>query len=250
MFKKKVIHQHDRPFSIKVLMGYIVFLIAFYLLYLIMELSSPATILFGKIVTGQNALLIDIGVLAALVAMLVGFVKKRSWTFYLALLWFAGGIINALFSIAFIESGLFFLVKDLIVLSFTSVILVNGLIIWYLLYRKEYFMHGPVSYEGKDKFFVYALLSFWLIIILIGVTIGFKYYDYTTSTTKELLAEVNGLDLNSATYVCDSKDGYEKDLCFVVLAVSHSNGIEDAEDFCSKVQTGFYKITCLRAAGG
>ncbi len=249
MLKKKVIHQHSRPFSINVLMGYVVFLIALYLFYFALELRSPVTIFLGNVITGQNALLIDAAALGILIATFVGFIKKRSWTFYLALLWFAGGLINAIFSITFLESGVFFLVKDLIVLSFVSLILVNSLILWYLFYRKEYFMHGPVSYEGKDRFFVYALVSFWAIIILIGLIIGLKYYNYTTSTTRSLLDETNGMDLDSATELCSSKSGYEKDLCFVVLAVSHGNEIQDAEEFCNKVETSFYRITCMRAAG-
>lgn len=243
--KREYIHGHARPFSVKVLIGYVAFLFVFYILHFLYEVTNhPATILFGKVFTGATAVFIDGLVLTLLGFVIYGLYKRTSWSWPLAVMWFVISIANALFSLALVESGLMFIVKDLVLLSFVSVLFVDGFVLWYIIYRRQYFHHKTLSYNQLDKFFVYALATFWIIVILLSLAFGIRYYKITTQRAELLISELKGLDYDSAANLCSSKDGFDRDLCFTAMSALFPE--KPKEELCANVQTEFYKITCTK----
>lgn len=127
------------PVGIKVLIIYLSFIGILYLASFFSSLAFPTTIIFGQIITGTLAILINLAVIVSLGFVLYGLIKRKAYTFDLAMLWFGLGLLNAILSFFLLESSRFAIFGDLMFISFLSLIIINTLVIWYLLSEKKYF---------------------------------------------------------------------------------------------------------------
>ncbi|MFC1728058.1 hypothetical protein ACFLZ7_01170 [Nanoarchaeota archaeon] len=231
------------PPGIKVLITYASVVSLFYLIYLFVGIQKPISIFFGNLITGAGAMLIDVISVVLLGLIIFGLAKKKYWVFWLSLGWFAYGVINAIVS-AFMIQTQFLILKNMMLLSAVSVLLLNGLIVWYIYSEKEFFKtkHLNKVTRAKDHMFVYIIASVLIISILLTLTIGVNFYKTTVKTANSIIEEFTLV--GASEFVCDQKIGEERDICYVVLAVTLN---ETDGEMCESVESDFYKLTCYRA---
>ena len=230
------------PPGIKVLIAYASIVTIFYIIYLFIGAQNPISIFFGRLVTGASAILVDLISVILLGFIIYGLAKRTRWIFWLSLIWFSYGVINAIVSAFFIRTQ-FLILKDLMLLSTISVLLLNGLIIWYIYSEKEYFVNKHVTKvtKAKDKMFVYIITAVLIISVLLTLTIGINFYKTTIKTANSIIQEFS--DVGASEFVCDKKEGEERDICYIILAVATNA----TDSICSGIESDFYKLTCYRA---
>ncbi|MBN2421246.1 hypothetical protein JXB27_03125 [Candidatus Woesearchaeota archaeon] len=251
MVKKRGVHRHiskthhenPLPPGIKILVVYSALIAFFYLLYLVLGKTNPISLFFGKFIYGNAAYLIEYLSLAVLISIIYGLAKRQYWAFYVSLIWFTFGALNALISL-FLFSSEFDVLKNVLIISSFVVVLLNGLIAWYVYSEKEYFKvrHLNKETKAKDKFFVYVVSTFIIVSILVLASFGLNFYNTTLKTTNKLIAE---LEMSPVPEIhCASKKGNEKDICYLIISIM-LNG--ENSDVCENIDSDFYKMTCYRS---
>ena len=253
MVKKRGVHRHSShydklhwrnlPSGIKVLIAYTGFITLFYLLYFLFAAKKPISVVFGVMLSGNTALIIELASLMLLFLILYGLVKREFWVFYLSLAWFSFGIVNALVSLVKFNSE-FDILRKVLFASSLVVILLNGIIVWYVYSEKKYFRTKHLNKETKtkDKLFVYIISIFIIVSLLILITYGLEFYNTTLKTTNRVISEIQSAEVPDI--VCTQKTGQEQDICYLVIAM-----INEGRDssLCENIRSDFYKMTCYRA---
>jgi hypothetical protein len=239
IFRKK----EALPPGIKVLIAYASVVCIFYLIYLLFGIKKPVSIFFGMLLTGSSALMVDIISLCLLVAIIIGLKRRDYWTFWLSLGWFSYGVLNAIVSVFLIQTQ-FMILKELMLLSAVSILILNGLIVWYIYSEKEYFKtkHLNKVTKAKDKVFVYIIASVLIVSILFTITLGLNFYKTTIKTANEIIHEMDTRGANQM--ICEEKTNQEKDICYVVLTIATE---AKESSLCDNIESDFYKLTCYRA---
>ncbi|MEK6886506.1 MAG: hypothetical protein AABW88_01620 [Nanoarchaeota archaeon] len=237
------LHWKNLPPGIKVLIAYTGFITLLYLLYFLFAAKKPISVVFGVLLSGNIALVIELISLGLLFSILYGLVKREFWVFYISLAWFSFGILNAVISLIKFNSEFDILKKVLIASSFI-IILLNGLIVWYVYSEKKYFKTKHLNKEtkAKDKVFVYIISIFIIVSLLILITYCLEFYNTTLKTTKDIVSELKNADVPDI--VCVQKSGNEQDICYLVLAIMNE---EKGSQQCENINSDFYKMTCYRA---
>jgi len=237
------LHWSNLPPGIKVLVAYTGIIALFYLLYLLLGVARPVSVIFGQFFYGGTATLIETISVILLIAIIYGLIKRHFWVFYLSLIWFSFGILNAVVSLAIFDSE-FDILRNVLFISSFIIIILNGIIIWYVYTEKSYFKtkHLNKVTRAKDKFFVYVISVFLIVSILILITFGVDFYNTTLKTTDKLISELETEEIPEL--FCAQKSGEEQDLCYLILSI-----MRDGEDerICENIKSDFYKITCLRS---
>ncbi len=231
------------PPGIKVLIAYTGIIAFFYFLYLMFGVTKPISILFGTFIYGTAATVIELCALALLISIIYGLVKRYYWVFYVSLFWFAFGALNAFISLLTFGSE-FDVLRNILFASSFIVILLNGIIVWYVYSEKEYFRtkHLNKKTKSKDKFFVYVISAAIIVSMLILATFGLNFYVATLQSTNEIVAEL--YDASIPELICQQKQTQEQDLCYLILSI-----MKDGKEpqLCENILSDFYKITCYRA---
>jgi hypothetical protein len=211
--KKRGLHRHisksqlpKLPIGIKVLIAYTSVIALAYLLYLLFGLTKPVSVIFGNLISGTGAAIIELASLALLIVIIYGLAKRHFWVFYISLTWFIFGAVNALVSLISFRSE-FDVLRTALVASSLVVIVLNGIIAWYI-YSEKYFFktkHMNKETKAKDKFFVHVLVAFLIVAILMLSTFGINFYRTTLKTTKSLVEELTATSFPDA--VCEQKTG-------------------------------------------
>ncbi len=238
------IHQSTKlPAGIKILVVYTGVIVFFYLLYLIFGATQPVSIFFGKLLYGAPATVLEMISLLLLITIIYGLVKKHYWVFWLSLSWFIFGVLNALVSLTTFNAE-FDVLKNVLVTSSYVVILLNGIIAWYIYSEKEYFKvkHLNKETKAKDKFFVYIISVALIVSLLFLATFGLNFYNSTLKTVHNLVSELK--ESGYPELACAKKMGSEKDLCYLILTVANEN---KSSHLCDNIESDFYKMTCYRS---
>ena len=233
--------------GIKTLVGYTILLGFVYLIFFLLGLFGQRGLFFEKLVQSYTILIIDFIMLVMLLFVVYGLVARKVWGWSLALAWFSLSILHTLFSLFMIRKSSFALIKELVIIAGVFIIVVNVLIIWYLLHKKDYFHIEKhiEEYGSRDKAFVYLLISLWIVLLLISLTIGIRFYDRTTYMADTVVKELEGASMVHSLIICEQKDGEERDICYVVLISKFKS--QDLSYVCTKVESEFYKIACNQA---
>ncbi|MBT5021899.1 hypothetical protein HOK51_11325 [Candidatus Woesearchaeota archaeon] len=238
------------PLGIRMLIGYLGFLAALYVVSFWQGITFPTTILFGSVITGTRALIINVFLVLMLFIMIYGFVKRKAYTFDLSIAWFGFSLLNSLISLLLLESKEYLIFKSMLYISLITLVLVSGVIIWYILHERKYFYSKYFKERGvqhRDKVFVYTLISFWIIVILIGSTLGIAFYERSTGLVDKTISEINELEYFTQDF-CDSKEGEERDICILVLLtyrnVKQNEPAFALKPYCEEIGSEFYKFTC------
>ncbi len=243
------------PLGIRFLMGYLSFLTVLYLISFIYGITFPTTLLFGKMIVGARALMINGVLLALIMAMVYGFWKRKAYTFDLSIGFFSFAALNAIISLILFDSAEHPMFKKLLLLSFASLVLMNIVIVWYILHERKYFYAEKFKdrpFHHRDKVFLYTIITFWVLVLLLGGTLGAQFYKDTKVLIDESLKEMRG-DYYRGQLVCDSKEGPERDVCHLVLATALSTKQRPASELqgiCDNIESEFYRFTCMRSISG
>lgn len=231
------------PPGIQVLVAYAGIISLFYLLYLVFGISQPVSLVFGTFLYGTPATIIELISLGILLAIIYGLIKKHFWVFYISLAWFIFGALNAIISLFRFRSE-FDILKSILIISSIVVIILNGIIAWYIYSERNFFKtrHLNKITKAKDKFFVYVISTFLIVSILILVTFGINFYTQTIKTTNNLITELQNDPLPQLH--CAQKNVSEQDLCYLVASIMQ--GSTD-KTICENINSDFYKMTCYRA---
>jgi hypothetical protein len=238
------------PIGIKLLIGYLIFLGAFYVISFFYGITFPTTVLFGQLITGTRALFINTVLLVLIIFMIYGFWRRKAFTFDLAIGWFGFTLLNALISLVLFESREYAIFKSMLVISLISMALINILVIWYVLHERKYFyaeyFHDRAVHH-RDKIFVYALVSFWTLTLLIGLTLGFSFYKHSKFVIDKTIKEMGG-NYAFGESDCIAKSGEERDVCLLVLATARDQaGLAQDSSICDKIDSELYRFTCVRS---
>lgn len=241
------------PIGIKFLIGYLTFLAVLYLISFVYGITFPTTILFGKLITGTRALIINSVLLALILLMLYGFWKRKAYTFDLSIGFFSFAALNAVISLLLFESAEHPVFRKLLLLSFISLVIMNVVIVWYILHERKYFYAERFRdrpFHHRDKVFLYMIITFWVVALLIGITLGAQFYKDTTRLIDKNIVEMKG-DYYRGQLVCESKDaGPEKDVCNLVLATAmtqYERPPVEVHSLCDNIRSDFYRFTCMRS---
>lgn len=240
------------PLGIRCLIGYMLFVSIIYVISFITSIAFPTTILFGQMVEGPRALVVNIVMLALNLVVLYGLWARKPFAFDFSIGVFLFNTLNSLLSITLFEwtDHPF---KKLMLLSFASLILVNVVVIWYILHEKKYFYakvfrDGPIQHI--DKIFLYTVVTFWVVAALIGVTLGAQYYKETITKIDGVMDEMQGDFNGRGEYVCSLKTGEDKDICALVLVTAQKElQVSSARLYtqCQSMHSDFYRFVCLRS---
>lgn len=240
------------PIGIKFLIGYLIFLSVLYLVSFIYGITFPTTILFGKLIIGDRALIIDIVLMAVIFFMIYGFWKRKAYSFDLSIGFFSFAALNAFISLVLFDSVEHPVFRKLLLLSFISLVLMNIVIVWYILHEKKYFFSESFKdrpMHHRDKVFLYFVVTFWALTLMIGLTLGYQFYKDTTKLIDSTVKELHG-DYYRGQLVCEMKEGYEKDVCMLVIATAMSAQDRPQQELaflCNGIQSDFYRFTCIRS---
>ncbi|MFQ5474863.1 MAG: hypothetical protein ACE5DM_03430 [Candidatus Nanoarchaeia archaeon] len=242
--------KYQIPIGVRVLIGYLGFMGILYIAAFFSNITYPTTLLFGQIITGTWAVLINLAIVLLLAIIIRGLIKREAYTFDLALVWFGAGILNSILSFILLKNTTFSVLGDFLYLSFITIVVVDSLVIWYLLHEKKYF-HSRTFHERpwhhRDKVFVYILVAFWVLVLLIGISYGLNFYGETTRMVDQTVVELSASQGFFAEDTCLAKEGKEKDVCLVVLATMYnSSDINQISKICKNIDSDFYRFTCLR----
>lgn len=231
------------PPGIKVLITYTAVITFFYLIYSLFGISKPISVFFGTFIYGTAATIIELTSLALLLIILYGLIKRHYWVFWISLAWFSFGAVNALVSL-FKFRAEFDVLKQVLLLSSFIVIVLNGIIAWYIYSEKYYFKvkHLNKETKAKDKFFVYVISCFLIVSFLVLITFGVHFYRTTFSITNKLIVELKQDPYQDL--VCAKKQGTEQDVCYLVLSIIREG---QEPEICENIQSDFYKMTCYRS---
>jgi len=78
---------------------------------------------------------------------------------------------------------------------------------------------------------------------LLGSSAATTIYLDTTYISKEIVGELNNINVDQALFKCNLKYGQERDICYIVVAVAFDAPVE----ICDNVEFSFYKATCIKA---
>lgn len=236
------LHWLNLPQGIKVLIAYTGIIALFYLIYLMFGVTKPVSIIFGALIYGPAASILELLALAVLVSIVYGLIKRHYWVFYVSLIWFSFGLLNALISLLRFKSE-FDVLRNILLVSSFVVIVLNGIIVWYVYSEKKYFRTKHLNKETKekDKFFVYVISVAIIVSLLILATFGLNFYTTTLKTTNKVIEELQQSPVPEL--LCAQKNNSEQDVCYLVLSIMR----EGESRLCENIKSDFYKITCYRA---
>ena len=250
LLARKHIGKYKIPIGIRVLVVYMIFLCALYLASFLSTLSFPTTIIFGQVIAGTAAIVVNVIVLLSLILILYGLIRRKAYTFDLAIAWFGLAILNSLVSFFLMDSPRFAIFGNLLFLSFLTSVVVNTLVIWYILSEKKYFYARTFHdrpWHHKDKVFVYTLVSFWILVLLIGLSSAINFYGDTTRIVDQTMIELGSTHPFFIEEACLTKEGKERDVCLIVLATMYNTSDpEQVGSICSNIESDFFRFTCLR----
>lgn len=243
------------PIGIRVLIGYLFFLAALYLVSLLSGIRFPLTILFGQFITGTTALMINILLVVLIFFIIYGFYKRKAHAFDLSLAWFGFSTINALVSLVLFNADEHPLFKGLMLLSLVTLVLVNSVVIWYIVNERKYFyarVFRTKTIQHQDKVFLYTVVSFWAIAFMMGSILGADFYSSTTTAVDSMLLEIQLKNPDNIYFFCMQKQGDERDVCLLIAAtIEDMHGAEYSKqqnivNICQDIDSDFYKFTCYR----
>jgi len=240
------------PLGIRFLIGYLIFLSVLYLVSFIYGITFPTTILFGKMIEGARAMIINGVLLALILAMIYGFWKRKAYTFDLSVGFFGFTALNAIISVLLFDSAEHPIFAQMLLLSFISLVFMNTVIIWYVLHERKFFYAKEFHerpFHHRDRVFLYIIISFWVLVLLIGGTMGIQFYKDTTALIDDNLKDLRA-DPYLGQFVCESKQGADRDVCTLVLATALSEqgrAQEDLVALCNHIDSDFYQFTCMRS---
>tara|TARA_Y100000034_G_scaffold13020_1_gene13660 strand:+ start:1153 stop:1866 length:714 start_codon:yes stop_codon:yes gene_type:complete len=225
--------------GIRVLTIYTIFLA---MVYLMLAVTNQSTILFGKVLEGGFAVIINVIYLLFILSIVLGLKIKHPNTWNIAMFWFSFEIVNSVISM-YVQGNVYSLIYDVILSAFAFVILIDALIVWYLFKIKKHFTEGK-NVIKYDKKFILTLSILMVLAVLIVIIFSSLHFVKITEESEKVISQLRLKTYNHAKIICNSKTSIEKDVCILTLAAKYDQA--NALD-CQNINSNFYKFTCIRA---
>lgn len=185
---------------------------------------------------------IVIGVVAAL---LYGIRHRTHWAYGLGVLWFLISILLSLVAIFAIDRSALPSIRYLLWSLSAITIAIDLTILWYLTNHKRYFSNRVEKIRFQsERTFVRVLNGCWVALLIISAALGTNFYRQSTVLADTSMEELEGTTIVHALVLCDTKQGQERDICYVVMATMFPG--QELSPICSRVQSAFFKFTCYR----
>lgn len=234
----------ELPSGLKAIVLYSIIVGLCYTFYLFVGIYNPDLLVLANL-GSQIKIGFNSAILVLIIAMVIGIRQRKPWAYPLAMLWFLGSILLSLLSVFSIDTGALPAMKYLLWGMAIVVIAVDLLIVWYLTNAKPYLVHPKREHTFRgEKMFVRVLGGCWIALILTSAVLGFSFYQHTTALADTNIAELQGTTMVHAVVLCDTKEGQERDICYVVLATMHPE--QDRQAICDRITSDFFKFTCYR----
>jgi len=233
--------------GIKVLKGYSILLCFIYIFYFVLGIYKPNLLFLGGEAKSYAALVLDVILVGALIYLIYGITKRKGWAWWFCIVWYSASIINSIWSVYIMRVNVYNILHELLILSSVFIVLINALIIWYAYSKREYFMnpHHGERFEKKDKIFTYSLVCFWVLLLLISTSIGYDFYKTSTRMADSVIEELKDTTPLHAIEICETKEGAEKDICFVVFVTIFER--YDLTPICGRIESDLYRFSCMQA---
>ena len=235
----------SHPIGIRVLSGYLFIVLGFYFFYLFLGVKSPLAIVFGQVIGGLPALFIVMVLIVAVIVLIAGILKRKRWSYYLALAWFSFGIANSLVSLVLLRPEVASFTRSFLILSSVTVFVIDILAILYIASEKNYFFARTFVQKRPalvDRVFVAALIIFLVATISIGSFLGYDFYRSNIEQADSMISELSEKTPDEQIQVCGSKLNQQKDLCLLIISIKLGR-----QDLCSQIQSDFYRLSCMQA---
>ncbi|MBR9676082.1 DUF998 domain-containing protein [Candidatus Woesearchaeota archaeon] len=232
--------EHELPLGIRVLIVYLLLLSFF---YLFIGFGFRRAMIFGFILEGGLAFLINAATIALLLFIVYGFAKKDVRHYYASIIFFVLIILNTLLSIFSLRLQSFGALKSFVNVSFYLTLILNVITLLFLFRKKYYFITPKPEYtvHYEDRFFVLSIVVIWVLLILSTFYYGEKYYDESFQTADQYLLELRDRSVIESISYCEEVSN--KDLCYYISALINK---EDANslNMCEMILNPIYRTDC------
>ncbi len=234
---RKAARIHMPHWGIRVLIAYMALLAIAELFYIIARTLHPS--LFAN----PPLALLDTVMTVALIVIIVGLLDRSAWAWKGALAWFSFAIVYSVVLISFFHPPIFSLARGLVGIALALGIALNGIILWYLYEKREYFtIPGYHEHAGhEDTVFSYLMVTFWVLVLAIGVTVGNTMYSSIRQSADQSIIELSVMpfsDIDVAVSHCMRKHD-ARDVCLLVLAA-----LERDLAVCTQMESELYRFVC------
>ncbi len=216
--------------------------------YLILGAFLRVSMLFGFIIRGLPAVLVNVIFSALIFTIAYGIALKKHWTPRVASIIYILSALSALTSLAIELMRPYFFIRNTLILSSIVIVFLNLLTLWFINDKKHYFLMGyrKKRVEISDKVFISAIYIFYFISILLIFAVGVQSYRTMTSSMNFVVNNLNGKTFEQGISFCKLQSGTKKDICFMSLAILKP---DEGVKLCNNIQDEFYKITCYKGIG-
>ncbi len=225
--------------GIRVLIGYMAALAIVELFYIIAEILHP------DLSVSPALLAIDVFMAATLVAIIFGLLARSAWAWICALAWFSFAIVYLVILISFFHQQIFLLAQGLVGIALALGVVLNGIIIWYLYEKREYFtLPGYHEHAGHDDMvFSYLMITFWVLVFAIGITAGSTVYFQIKERADRSIVELSLMPFSGTdakiSHCLQKQEG--RDICLLVLTA-----LEKDRTICARMYSDLYHFVCKR----
>lgn len=214
-----------------------------YLFSLAVGMYNPS--ILPVALTQQMIWVVQLVALVLLITMVYGLAKRKPWAYPLALAWFTISILLSLSSVFMVDPGTLPAMRYLLWGMAIAVVAIDLAVLWYLANRKQYLLrpHLPMRRLGNEQQFVRLLSCCWVVLLLISGVLGIHFYQHTVSIADRHVEELADTTVIHGIVLCDTKQGQERDICYVVLATMYPE--QDRGAICGRISSAFYRFTCV-----
>lgn len=236
--------EHDFPPGLLMLF---VFSSLMLCMYIIMTVLFSFTMVFGMIIEGPLARLLNIGIIIMISFMLFGFAKKKLWGYHLAHIVFFFVIINSFVSMFFIKKSVSGILTVFVSFSFFFILMMNFITLWYIRSKKNYFIHNyhESHMSREDKTYIYSITLLWLVFFFTSWIFGNAYYTETLNTAEILIGELQSVYPYDAEDYCLSKTD-TKDVCLLTASLMYEKELNTMR-LCKDMDSQFYRYICYKS---
>lgn len=235
--KAKTMHVPHR--GIRILLGYMSVLAITYLLYVLAEIFHP------DLSAAPWLIVLDAVMVVSLLLVIHWMWERHDFAWRGGITWFALAIVYSVVAITYFHQEIFELAKGLVSIALVLGIILNSIIIWYIHEKKDYFTRPGYHehFEHEDAVFSHLMITFWVIVLAIGITAGLYIYGEVQKQVDESLQDLRLMssdNINERVIYCKKKvDG--ADVCLLVLSA-----VENDKTICSSMHSKIYQFACHR----
>ncbi|MBN2880619.1 hypothetical protein JXM83_01075 [Candidatus Woesearchaeota archaeon] len=217
------------------------------LLFLILAIKFPYLVYFGFNIEGSLArIILSVSMIMYLV-LLFGLIFVKRWVFYLSIFWYVLSLVGSFCSLFFLDMSMFGLLSELVFIGLLVVFLINGLVLWYLVIRRDFFLSKKKYVHSiADKFFIFFLIFIFIVSSVFGIFVFMNVLGKLSYAVTDY-----GAKLLDFSYVDDGinfcQSAEDVDVCLLSFSVISRDNFPGTSlvRVCELIQMPFYRYVCF-----